>query len=251
MKILIVIFLLFCLSVSAREVGQTEITTSGGIEVFKQEKYYLLKDNVEIVSDEIELKADLVKAFFEKDLYDLVQINSQGNVSFKSNKNIIGKGKKININVKTEDIYIEGEKSLLVNNEIEMKSDGFIEVNNSNGKFKLNGPNSRLLGDNIDIKGSLIEGIFININNVNEVQEMYVEDNSGVNIQTETLNMFSQKAKYNKKEDIIELFDNVKIIRNNESVTGDYAKINTVNESYKVTSNDTKKVKIILNETAE
>ena len=32
----------------ARDVGQTEITTEDGIEVFQDEKYYLLKKNVEI-----------------------------------------------------------------------------------------------------------------------------------------------------------------------------------------------------------
>ena len=70
-------------------------------------------------------------------------------------------------------------------------------------------------------------------------------------IKTENLNMFSIEANYNKSENIIELFDNVKIVRDNESVTGDYAKINTLNESYKVTSKDSKKVKILLNESTE
>ena len=53
---------------------QTEITTTGGIEVFKQEKYYLLKENVIIDSDNFKLNADLVKAYFEKDLYDITRI---------------------------------------------------------------------------------------------------------------------------------------------------------------------------------
>ena len=46
--------------------------------------------------------------------------------------------------------------------------------------------------------------------------------------------MFSSKAVYSKKDNIIELFDNVKVIRNNEIIIGDYAKINTLNESYKL-----------------
>ena len=60
--------------------GQTEITTDEGIEVFQKEKYYLLKKNVKIISDEFELKADLVKAFFDEDLYDIGEIYSNGNV---------------------------------------------------------------------------------------------------------------------------------------------------------------------------
>ena len=39
-----------------RNIGETEITTEDGIEVFQEEKYYLLKKNVEIISDEFELK---------------------------------------------------------------------------------------------------------------------------------------------------------------------------------------------------
>ena len=54
-----------------------------------------------------------------------------------------------------------------------------------------------------------------------------------------------------KKDDIIELFNKVKVIRDNESVEGDYAKINTLTESYKVTSKNKKKVKILLNESTE
>ena len=37
---------------------------NNGIEVFQEEKYYLLKKNVEIVSDEFELNGNLVKIFF-------------------------------------------------------------------------------------------------------------------------------------------------------------------------------------------
>ena len=55
----------------SRNIGETEITTEDGIEVFQEEKYYLLKKNVEIVSDEFELNGNLVKIFFEKDLYDI------------------------------------------------------------------------------------------------------------------------------------------------------------------------------------
>ena len=45
--------------------------------------------------------------------------------------------------------------------------------------------------------------------------------------------------------------ENVKIFRGGELITGDYAKINTVDESYYVTSDDTKKVKVLLKRTDE
>ena len=48
---------------------------------------------------------------------------------------------------------------------------------------------------------------------------------------------------------MIELFDKVKIIRDQESIIGDYAKINTLDESYKVTSKKSdKKVRVLLKE---
>ena len=63
---LLIIIIFFSSSTLSREVGQTEITTDEGIEVFQNEKYYLLKNNVQIISDDFQLDADLVKAYFEK-----------------------------------------------------------------------------------------------------------------------------------------------------------------------------------------
>jgi lipopolysaccharide export system protein LptA len=59
--------------------------------------------------------------------------------------------------------------------------------------------------------------------------------------------MYSMKAQYQKDKNLIELFDNVKIYRNNEIIVGDYAKINTLTESYNVKSNNKQKVKILIN----
>ena len=39
----IIIIFIFASNVSAREAGETEITTEEGIEVFQNEKFYLLK----------------------------------------------------------------------------------------------------------------------------------------------------------------------------------------------------------------
>ena len=64
--------------------------------------------------------------------------------------------------------------------------------------------------------------------------------------------MFAKIAKYNKKDNIIELFENVEVIRDNEIITGDYANIDTLNQSYKVKSNNSdKKVKVLIRQTNE
>ena len=63
--------------------------------------------------------------------------------------------------------------------------------------------------------------------------------------------MFAKRAVYNKQENIIELFKEVKIIRDNELITGDYAKINTLDESYFIKTNESKRVKVLLNKADE
>ena len=63
MKIFLVIlnFIILSNSLFAREIGETEITAEEGIEVFQDEKYYLLKKNVKIESDNFTLIGDTVK----------------------------------------------------------------------------------------------------------------------------------------------------------------------------------------------
>ena len=80
LKIILIFFIVF--NLSAREIGETEITTEDGIEVYQNEKYYLLKKNVRIESDNFLLQADNVKIDFNKSLYDIVSI--MRNVRFNS-----------------------------------------------------------------------------------------------------------------------------------------------------------------------
>ena len=136
---------------------------------------------------------------------------------------------------------------VLQNNEFTMISDGLININNIAGEFKLNGPNSKLTTKDIIITGNDIKGKYINVDGENVVEKLFVDDENQININTETSNMFAKKAIYNKQENIIELFENVIIIRNNENITGDYAKMNTLDESYFVKTNKkSKRVKILL-----
>ena len=249
MKLLLLVFMLISKSIIALDAKQTEITTDEGIEIFQEEKYYLLKKNVKISSKNFSLSADIVKAYFDKDLYDIIKIESLENVTLTSQNGIIAKGQKIFFSIKDEKILIEGIKSSLINKEIQMFSDVSIEINNYTGKFKLRGDNSKLINNDLIIRGGIINGSFIkNNNNINEVNLLYIEDKNEINIQTSKINMYAKKSNYSKQKNLIELFDNVKIIRSDETIIGDYAKIDTLNESIKVTSDKTSnKVKILLN----
>ena len=190
MKILFIIFVLISKNLIALDANQTEITTDEGIEIFQEEKYYLLKKNVEIISNNFTLSADIVKAYFDKDLYDIVRIESLKNVTLSSQNGIIAKGQKIFFSTKDEKILIEGVKSSLINNEMQMFSDVSIEINNYTGEFKLRGNNSKLINNDLNIKGSTIDGFFINNNGINEVNSLYVQDENEINIKTSKINMY-------------------------------------------------------------
>ena len=249
----IILFLIIFLNYKyaiGRNVGETEITTDDGIEVFQEEKYYLLKKNVEIVSDEFELTGDLVKIYFERDLYDIKELIASTGVNFKSNTyNIEGKGETFKFNIQNEKINVNGEKSELFLETTKMFSDGSITVDNLAGSFFIQGSNSKLISDTIFITGTMINGILYNKNGTREISNLEVQDEDILSIITEDTEMFSKKAFYDKEKSIIELFDNVKIKRGGEIITGDYGVLDTNKNSYKVSSNNSNKVKVIISNT--
>ena len=234
----------------SRNIGETEITTEDGIEVFQEEKYYLLKKNVEIVSDEFELNGNLVKIFFEKDLYDIKELIASTDVNFKSIEyNIKGKGETFKFNIQNEEINVTGEKSELFLETTEMFSDGSITVNNLAGSFSIEGSNSKLISEDILITGFIINGVLVNDNGTREISNLEVQDENILTIITEDTEMFSKKAFYDREKSIIELFDSVTIKRGSEIITGDYGILDTNKNSYKVSSNNSNKVKVIISNT--
>jgi len=247
--------LLFSKTILSRDIGETEILTDEGIEVFQNEKFYLLKKNVRIVSDNFKLFGDEVKIFFEKDLYDVVSIFAKNNVELDSSEyGIKSSGESMGINLVLEEITVEGLNSKLKLEDVEMFSDGKIIVNNLSGEFEILGENSILNSDEIYIRGTEIDGIFSTLEGVKKTDEgakrdiikLNVKDNRISNIKTEDIDMYSKKAIYNKNTSIIELFEDVKIIRESEIITGDYGTLDTEKKSYKVKSNNSNKVKALI-----
>lgn len=248
-------FIIFFYFISANLLGlennQTEITTDEGIEVFQNEKFYLLKGNVKIKSNQFILNADIVKAFFNNDLYDIQKIECEGSVYFKSNNGAEAKGNKLNYDTIKKTIKVFGINSSIANSELILKSNESIYIDNITGKFNLIGKLSELETKELKVIGEKIEGNYQNNNGINEIINLKVYDNEQANIISDKINMFSKKAIYEKKNNFIELFNNVKIIRNKDVIIGDYAKINTLDNSYKITSDNESKVKIILNNSDE
>ena len=253
MKIfLIIIIFLFSNLSFARNIGETQITTEEGIEVFQNEKYYLLKKNVKIESDNFTLYGDTIKIFFDKDLYDIQIIDAVGNVRLDSIEyNMKASGDYLLFKVIPEDIFIKGKDSVLITEDVEMYSDGEINVKNVNGNFLIKGPNSSLKAETLYIEGYDIDGIFQNTINGKEFKILNVNDEDIAYLKTEDTDMYANIVKYSKESAIIRLENNVKIIRDGETITGDYGTLNTNNNSYKVKSKDSKKVKVIILETDE
>jgi len=130
-----------------------------------------------------------------------------------------------------------------------MFSDGSITVDNLAGSFFIQGSNSKLISDTIFITGTMINGILYNKNGTREISNLEVQDEDILSIITEDTEMFSKKAFYDKEKSIIELFDNVKIKRGGEIITGDYGVLDTNKNSYKVSSNNSNKVKVVISNT--
>ena len=245
LQILIILFL--SNSIIAREPGETEITTDDGIEVFQNEKYYLLKKNVNIISDNFNLTADNVKINFDMNLYDITELNAHGNVNFESqNFRIAGSGENLKFEVPIEKIKVEGLESKLVTEDIEMFSDGFIEVSNLSGTFFLIGMNSKLVNKKIVIKAESIDGIFSKNTDNKEISFLNVFDEKISYVKNNDTEMYAKKIIFNNAESIIELIDNVTIIRNGEKIAGDYGTLDTKNNSYKINSSNQNKVKAII-----
>ena len=243
----IIIILLISITLHAREKGETEITTEDGIEVFQNEKFYLLKKNVKIISDNFTLSADEVKINFDKSLYDITELDANRNVNFKSNEfEISGNGNFLNFKVKIEKIKVEGEGSQLITSDVKMFSDGFIEVSNLNGDFLLKGTNSKLVNENIIIKAETINGKFSENSNEKEITFLEVIDKNISYVKNNDTEMYAKKINFDYDTSIIELIDDVIIIRNEEKITGDYGTLDTRNNSYKIKSNDQNKVKVII-----
>ncbi len=243
----IAIVILFSFNAIARENGETEITTEDGIEVFQDEKYYLLKKNVKISSDNFNLNAKDVKIYFDTSLYDITELNAKGDVNFNSLKfRLSSRSQKLKFEVKIEKLRVDGEKSQLITEDIEMYSDGFIEVNNLNGDFKLEGPNSILSNDSIFIKSEKIHGKFSNNEDKKEIILLNIVDERESYIKNNNTEMYAKKINFDNKTSIIELIDDVIIIRNSEKISGDYGTLDTKNNSYKIKSNNDTKVKVVI-----
>ena len=121
-------------------------------------------------------------------------------------------------------------------------------MNNLNGIFDIEGINSSLKTESLLIIGNKINGEYSIENNLNDISVLNVFDDNVAYIKSDDTEMYAKVAKYNKKTSLIELEESVKIIREEETILGDYGTLDTENNSYKIGSNSNNKVKIVITE---
>ena len=113
-------------------------------------------------------------------------------------------------------------------------------------KFFLIGTNSKLVNNNIIIKAETINGNFSGKANEKEITYLEVIDKNISYVKNNDTEMYAKNINFDYDTSIIELIDDVIIIRNEEKITGDYGTLDTKNNSYKIKSNNQNKVKVII-----
>ena len=114
------------------------------------------------------------------------------------------------------------------------------------GDFLLNGINSKLINKNLIIEAETINGNFSKKANEKEITFLEVIDKNISYVKNNDTEMYAKTINFDYNTSIIELIDDVIIIRNEEKITGDYGTLDTRNNSYKIKSNNQNKVKVII-----
>ena len=202
--ILNIIFINLKLSAEENLNYDTEITTDSGITLYQNEKYYELIDNVKIKSQNFNLKAENVIAYYKDDLYDLVKIIAKKNAEIDTLDGAIITGDEIIYEIESGNFFISG-----------------------NGFFS----NEKLTVKSDEIKGEIKE-----FNKEKYINIVEAKDNKKVYIENQNMKSYSKSAIYSKDNNLLELFDELKIIKGQEITTGDYASINMETNNYSIKS---------------
>ena len=100
--------------------------------------------------------------------------------------------------------------------------------------------------DVLIIEAVFIEGVYQSIEGKNQIVFLNVYDETIAYIKNNNTEMYAKNIKFDEKTSIILLEESVKIIRDGETITGDYGTLDTKNNSYKIKSNNSKKVRVVI-----
>ena len=91
-----------------------------------------------------------------------------------------------------------------------------------------------------------ISGLFSDYDNQKNISVLNIYDEELSYIKNNDIEMYAKKINFDNNNSLIELIDDVIIIRDGEKITGDYGTLDTKKNSYKIKSTDQKKVIVII-----
>tara|TARA_E500000178_G_C17016751_1_gene753378 strand:- start:102 stop:932 length:831 start_codon:yes stop_codon:yes gene_type:complete len=209
-----------------------EIFADDGIEWNKQRKVYIAKGNAKAIRGNASISSDLLQAkYIETKNSDnkITFIKAVGNVVIKNETAEINGGKDAIYDVNKEYIIVKGNQLKVVSDLDELRATSKIEYWKRDNIAIATGNAVAKKENNYIIKANkLVWHIKKNEKDAPtdeyKIKKMIAYDN--VVIETKNEVAYSDKALYNKGNEICKLYGNVKLKKDNNYLTGEYAEIN-------------------------
>ena len=227
------LFGLLSLSLYANEKNNSELVVEAdkSIEFYEKEKYYLASGNAIASKDGITLKANTIKAFFDKKK-KINKIIANGNASILK-EGIIAKAGKVKYDFKNQFIVLTKNTPSFRSKEIFIKTKEILSFNNLKKLATGKGEVQVTLKSGIKIYSDHLIANFNNLNNSSKKAKA----KGNVIIITKNERTSSNFAFFDKKTNLIKLKENVIITRNNSKITGELGVTNLKTGITKISGN--------------
>ena len=227
------LFVLLSLTLYAKEKSNSEliVEADNSIEFYEKEKYYLASGNAIASKDGITLKANTIRAFFDKKK-KINKVIANGNASILKD-GMIAKAGKVRYNFKNQFIILTKKTQSFKSEEIFIKTKEVLSFDNSKKIAIGKGKVQVTLKNGIKIYTDELIANFNNSNN--SLTKANAKGN--VIIVTKNEKASSNLAFFDKKTNLIKLKENVIITRNNSKITGELGITNLKTGVTKISGN--------------
>ena len=211
------------------------VEADNSIEFYEKEKYYLATGNAIASKDGIILKANTIKAFFNKK-NKINKVVSYGNASI-TKGSILAKAGHVKYNFKNQFIILTQNTPSFKSEEIFIKSKEILSFDNSKKIANGRGKVELTLKNGIKIFTDELIANFSKLNN--SLTKAKAKGN--VVIVTKNERSSSNYAVFDKKTNLITLKENVIIKRNNSNISGEIGITNLKTGITKISGGNKKK----------
>ena len=231
------LFFLLNSTLYANEKNNSEliVEADNSIEFYEKEKYYLATGNAIASKDGIILKANTIKAFFNKK-NKINKVVAYGNASI-TKGSILAKAGHVKYNFKNQFIILTKNTPSFKSEEIFIKSKEILSFDNSKKIAKGRGKVELTLKNGIRIFTDELIANFSKLNN--SLTKAKAKGN--VVIVTKNERSSSSYAVFDKKTNLITLKENVIIKRNNSNISGEIGITNLKTGITKISGGNKKK----------